>query len=88
MPFWKFLRDSVSLFPLRLLRLRQPLRLADAVSAGGMIINSRYGILKLSPEGSFHALNHEATGYLLRFEDSLKAAELAINWTCLQIGDV
>ncbi len=43
---------------------------------------------KLLPEGTFHALNHEAIGYLLRFEDSLKAAELAINWTRLQARDI
>jgi len=47
MPFWKFLRDSVFLFPLRLLRLRQPLYLADAVSGGSRMIDSGYGMLEL-----------------------------------------
>src|SRR5271165_529143 len=57
MPFWMFLWDSVSLFSLRLLRLQQPLRLADAVSAGGMMIYRGCGMLELSPDSDFTMSN-------------------------------
>jgi hypothetical protein len=76
MPFWKFLRDSVSYFPLRLLRLQQPLRLLDTVSAGSIE----------------DELQLRDVGIIVRrslcFEDSRKGAEFAINGTGLQIRDV
>lgn len=76
MPFWKFLRDSVSLFPCDCCAYASLLCLADTVSAGSIEEEQQLRDVGIIDRRS------------LCFEDSLKMAEFAINGPGLQVRDV